>query len=170
MLLILALGVACQADQGTAAAYRTTGASKDKPLQYLLDKYLQPYPDELTVLATPKDTAILAAMKAYNAGDYAAAIDLFPNFARNYGQVGYIHLYKGISELLADREYDAFATFQLIRADQGKAFQISDWYLTMNYVGFNNVYEARRKLEAIIATKGYPLAEAQALLKALPQQ
>lgn len=143
----------------------------EKPLAHLLERYLKPYPDKLSALANPeKDTLIIAAMKAYNAGSYAEAIELLPNFATSLEQASYIHLYKGISELLVDQEYDAFKSFQRIQAAQENIFEISNWYVAMNYVAYNNVYEARQKLEAIVADNAYGAAEAKDLLNDLPEK
>lgn len=161
--------VACKSESKPANS-NTSPKMQEKPLGHLLERYLKPYPDELTAIIDPAQAPeIVAAMEAYNAGRYEEAIDLFPNSARTMDQAGYIHLYKGISELLADKEYDAFKTFQLINSTMGKAMEISNWYLIMNYVGFNNVFEARRKLEATIAAGAYPGETAQDLLDDLPE-
>ena len=162
----------CGSDQATDGTTENASAESaaEKPLGYLIDRYLKAYPDELTAISdSEKAPEVFAAMEAYNAGRYAEAIDLFPNYAQSKEQAGYIHLYKGVSELMADKEYDAFKTFQQINSSMGKAMEISNWYLTLNYVGFNNVFEARRKLESIIAAGAYPGETAQALLDDLPE-
>ena len=169
MLGLFAITTACKNDSSSSSA---TGADhSEKPLGHLLDRYLKAYPDELTAISQdPRDSLIITAMKAYNAGNYEEAIALFPNSARSLEQAGYIQLYQGISQLMADKGYDAFNTFQRIQASMGKPFEISNWYLVMNYVNFNNVYEARQKLEKIVAEGKYPTEEAKALLKDLPKQ
>lgn len=142
----------------------------DRPLQHLLDEYLEPYPDKLTAISNPeKDTAVFQAMEAYNAGRYAEAIDLFPNMATSMEQAGYIKLYQAISQLMADKEQDSFTGFQRMRSKMGKPFEISNWYLALNYIAFNNPYEARQKLEEIIADGAYPTEQAKALLEDLPE-
>lgn len=171
LLFLLAAGLlfatsACK-NGGTAG-----NANKpDRPLNHLLERYLKPYPDELSAISqSDKDTAIINAMNSYNAGRYEEAIALFPNSARSLEQAGYVQLYQGIAQLMADKEYDAFETLQRIQSSMGKPFEISDWYLTLNYVAFNNVYEARQKLEKIIAAGAYPGDDAKALLKDLPKK
>ena len=154
----------------TSCGSNNSEAEEEKPLAHLLDRYLEPYPDELTALVDPaKSPEVIAAMEAYNAGRYEEAIGLFPNHAQSIEQAGYVQLYKGISEILAGKEYDAFQTLQNIRSMMGKPFEISNWYLVMNYVGFNNVFEARRKLESIIEAEAYPTEKAKALLNDLPE-
>lgn len=160
---------ACKSDN-QASAGSSTVSNDDKPLGHLLDRYLKPYPDELTAITdATKVPEIIAAMEAYNDGRYEEAIGLFPNHAQTIEQAGYVHLYKGISEMMAGKEYDAFKTLQTIRTEMGKSFEISNWYLVMNYVGFNNVFEARKKLEAIVASGAYPADMAQELLNDLPE-
>lgn len=169
LLGLFAITTACKNDSSSSSA--TSADNADKPLGYLLDRYLKAYPDELTAISqNPKDSLVRVAMKAYNAGNYEEAIALFPNSARSLEQAGYIQLYQGISQLMANKNYDAFNTFQRIQASMGKPFEISNWYLVMNYVGYNNVYEARQKLEKIVAEGKYPTEEAKALLKDLPKQ
>lgn len=167
---LLLLG-ACKNESAGADTSDTASDSQQKPQAHLLERYLKPYPDELTALIDAAQAPELAAaMEAYNAGRYEEAIGLFPNSARTMEQAGYIHLYKGVSELLADKEYDAFKTFQLINSQMGKAMEISNWYLILNYVGFNNIFEARRKLEAVIAAGAYPGETAEDLLNDLPEK
>ena len=166
MLGIVAITTACKNEGGTSST-----SNEDKPLGHLLDRYLKAYPDELTAISQdPRDSMARLAMKAYNAGNYEEAIALFPNSARSLEQAGYIQLYQGISQIMANKNYDAFNTFQRLQASMGKPFEISNWYLVMNYVSFNNVYEARQKLEKIVAEGKYPTEEAKALLKDLPKQ
>lgn len=170
LLGVLAITTACKNDSNSSTSGTAIGNS-EKPLGHLLDRYLKAYPDELTAISQdPRDSLVRAAMKVYNAGKYEEAIALFPNSARSLEQAGYIQLYQGISQLMADKGYDAFNTFQRIQASMGKPFEISNWYLVMNYVGYNNVYEARQKLEKIVAEGKYPTEEAKALLKDLPKQ
>jgi hypothetical protein len=57
-----------------------------------------------------------------------------------------------------------------MRSKMGKAFEISNWYLALNYIAFNNPYEARQKLEEIIAAGAYPTEQAKALLGDLPEK
>lgn len=166
LLGIVAITAACKNEGSSSSA-----SNDDKPLGHLLDRYLKAYPDELTAISqAPQDSLIRTAMKAYNAGNYEEAAALFPNSARSLEQAGYIQLYQGISQIMADKNYDAFNTFQRIQSSMGKPFEISNWYLVMNYVSFNNVYEARQKLEKIVAEGKYPTAEAKALLNDLPKQ
>lgn len=166
LLGFLAIATACKNDSSSASSNNA-----DKPLGHLLDRYLKAYPDELTAISQdPRDSLVRTAMEAYNAGKYEEAIALFPNSARSLEQAGYIQLYQGISQIMADKNYDAFTTLQRIQVSMGKPFEISNWYLVMNYVGFNNVYEARQKLEKIVAEGKYPTEEAKALLKDLPKQ
>ncbi len=169
-LSLLTITTACKNDGSSTTAASTVDHS-EKPLEHLLQRYLKAYPHELTAISqNEKDSAILVAMEAYNAGRYEEAIDLFPNNARSLEQAGYIQLYHGISQLMANKNFDAFNTFQRIQSSMGKAFEISNWYLVMNYVEFNNVYEARQKLEKIVADGAYPTEEAKALLKDLPKK
>ncbi|MEL7421685.1 MAG: hypothetical protein AAFN81_01785 [Bacteroidota bacterium] len=166
------LYTSCGSDQAAGASSETAveEAKPEKPLGYLIERYLEAYPDELTAITdASRVPEIAAAMKAYNAGRYEEAIELFPNYAQSKEQAGYVHLYRGISQLMADKEYDAFRTFQLINSSMGKSMEISNWYLTLNYVGFNNVFEARRKLETIITAGAYPGETAQQLLDDLPE-
>lgn len=177
MTMLLAISLlslsSCKNDQSAASDEATetnASASPEKPLGHLVERYLEPYPDELSgITDSVKTPEILTAMEAYNAGRYEEALSLFPNFSQTMEQAGYIHLYKGVCELMLGREYDAFTTLQRIRSNMGKAFEVSNWYLVMNYVGFNNVYEARRKLEDIIEKGHYPADKAQELLEDLPE-
>lgn len=134
----------------------------------LLKEYLKPYPDELSALLTPRDTAANEAMAAYNAGRYEEAVAKFPNFARSLEQAGYIHLYRGISELATGKDQDAYITFGRLQSGMGKPFEISKWYIALNYLSFDNTYETRKKLEALVAEKGHNTAEAKSLLDKLP--
>lgn len=145
-----------------------TDIFKDYPQFEVLKEYLKPYPDHLTSIAPNNAVEVKAAMTAYNDGQYEAAIDTFPNYSRRPEQIGYIHLYKGISYLMAGKENDAFKTFQLIRSGQEPAFEVSEWYRALCYVAYNNIYEARRKLEAIVANGTYGKEDAVELLDVLP--
>lgn len=165
---------ACKNDQAASGEATATASDAteqvEKPLGHLVERYLKPYPDELTAITdAEKVPEIPKAMEAYNAGRYEEALALFPNFSQTVEQAGYLHLYKGVSELMLGKEYDAFKTLQTIRTNMGKAFEISNWYLALNYVGFNNVYEARRKLEEIVANDAYPADMAKDLLNDLPE-
>lgn len=154
MLVVLVMG--CTPD------YKP-GDSKE-----LLKEYLKPYPDELSAILTPRDTAANEAMAAYNAGRYEEALAKFPNFARSLEQAGYMHLYRGISELATGKDEDAFVTFGRLQSSMGKAFEVSKWYIALNYLSFDNTYEARKKLEALVAENGYGTDDAKSLLKKLP--
>ncbi len=146
------------------------GCAADKPAdsKELLKEYLKPYPDELSALLAPTDTAANQAMAAYNAGRYEEAVAKFPNYARSLEQASYIHLYRGISELYTGKDQDAYVTFGRLQSEMGKPFEVSKWYIALNYLSFDNTYETRKKLETLVAENGYGTAEANSLLKKLP--
>lgn len=158
MAIVLgALMMGCQAD------YKPGDNKK------LLADFLKPYPDELTALLSPSDTAATKAMAAYKAGRYEEAATLFPNYARSLEQASYIQLYQGISELAAGNDQAAFITFGRIQSgNSAKVFDASKWYIALNYLSFDNTYETRKKLEAIVAENGYGANDAKALLEKLP--
>ena len=174
--LITFFSVACGGDAATDtsspqdARNPESAQAVDRPLQHLLDEYLAPYPDQLTAMSDPqKDTAVFVAMQAYNAGRYAEAVDLFPNSAKTIEQAGYIKLYQAVSILLAGRDQDALTDLGRITERLGKAYEISQWYLALNYVALNNVFAARRILEDIVANGAYPTERAKELLEDLPE-
>ncbi|MEL7220700.1 MAG: hypothetical protein AAGJ93_05230 [Bacteroidota bacterium] len=154
-------------DTGTATS-TLEAVYLNYPQADVLSKYLKPYPDQISSAVPPNSVELKAAMDAYNAGEYQAAIDTFPNFSRKPDQVSYIHLYKGISFLMTGQEHDAFNTFQFIRSNNQEAFEVSEWYRALCYVAYNNIYEARRKLETIVANETYAKEEAAELLEVLP--
>lgn len=157
-----------ESDTTTAHAAPSKGVYDDYPQAKLLKQYLQPYPDHLTDAAPAEAKEVRAAMAAYNAGQYQAAVDTFPNFSRRPELIGYIHLYKGVSLLMNGKEHDAFMTFQLINSKQQPAFDVSEWYRAMCYLAYNNVYETRRKLESIVEKGTYGKENAAELLDILP--
>lgn len=177
LIFVVALGIlfttsSCK-NEGAASDGETTEIKNKRPkaITKLLKTYLKPYPDKLTAIAEPgKDDVILQAMEEYNAGRYEDAIELFPNSARSLDQAGYIQLYQGVSQLMAGKDYDSFETLQRIQSSMGMAFEVSNWYLALNYVAFDNIYEARQKLEKIIAAGAYPGDEAKDLLDDLPKK
>lgn len=143
-------------------------AYADYPQATALKDYLRAYPDQISAELSDRDIEFKVAMTAYNAGQFQAALDTFPNFTHSPKDAAYIHLYKGISQLMVGEEQESFKTFQRIRAAQEEAFAVSEWYVALNYVAFNDVYAARRKLESIIEKKAYGMEDAKAILDVLP--
>lgn len=173
LLFVSCLLVACQSESNNDPNLPAAAAVEGKKLGEQLATYLRPYPDEITPLyKTVRDREdTTPAMEAYLAGDYAKADTLFPNHASSHEMGGYVHLYQGISKLMIGQDNDAFNTFLRIRSTAGKPFEISQWYVALNYVSFGNVYEARRKLDAIIEADTYPgAAQARKLLNDLPEK
>ncbi|MEZ4985813.1 MAG: hypothetical protein R2795_12400 [Saprospiraceae bacterium] len=159
-ILLVGVFTACKPDKGNF---------QDKEQGHLLHKYLKPYPDELTALLLPSDTVTLKAIDAYNTGQFENAAKSFPNYARNLEQAGYILLYKGISELMTGNDNEALITLQRIQTKMGESHSISQWYLALNYLSFNNVYEARQRLTKLADSQLFGHDLAKQLLKELPE-
>lgn len=141
---------------------------EEKLFVYLLDCYLEFYLDEFIVLVDwVKLLEVIVVMEVYNVGCYEEVIGLFFNYVQSIEQVGYVQLYKGIFEILVGKEYDVFQILQNICFMMGKFFEISNWYLVMNYVGFNNVFEVCCKLESIIEVEVYFMEKVKVLLNDL---
>ena len=129
--------------------------------------YFTAYPDRVTQMSGQSEETIGAAMKAYNAGDYAAALSLFEtvpdssNFAQEVG------LYAGICNLQLEDYTTALQDFQEIMDGQGDYAEAAQWYLALSYVGLGNEAEATRLLNKIVADQAYQHTQASALLEDL---
>ena len=116
LIIFLSLGLAfnsCNSDRTAATESSQTKPNEtsqeaidpktvynDYPQAEVLQKHLKPYPDYLTSAASNSEVEIRAAMAAYNAGQYQAAIDTFPNFTRRPESIGYIHHLNSASPIL----------------------------------------------------------------------
>jgi hypothetical protein len=117
----------------------------------LFNEYFSPYSD----VATGRDSddpAFLAAMEAYNAADYSAALPHFNQFlsAAPTDQDGLF--YGGIAELAAGSPAIAIQRLEQLRGRQGIFQTAATWYIALAQLKSGSRHRARSMLEELVAT------------------
>lgn len=125
----------------------------------LVDTYYEPY--ALNIIARNGDKEALAkAEKAYQSGDYAAALPVFEQYPTNVE----VQLAKGNAAYNLGKLDLAASTFQQIASGNSIYTSTANWYLALTYLKQEKLAEAKIILQKIPNNSEY-YDKAQKLLK-----
>lgn len=92
----------------------------------------------------------IKAIKTYNQGDYAAALDEFENLIQIHPEDSRLRLYKGIADLEFGNLHRAEEELQTVRINSDTYFEEASWYLALLHVKNKNKIEAIQLLDELL--------------------
>lgn len=126
------------------------------------DQFAQHEPLALTERSSGPGQAA-AAEKAYNAGNYSAAIPLLQAYLDAQADDEQARLALGVSLLETDRDQEAIAIFKRIAEGQSSLAPYGNWYLALAAVKRGDDEAVRRFLDLIPASDAYLTKKANEL-------
>ncbi len=127
-----------------------------KPVhEQLFTQYYSPYHDVVTSKSQAERNFLLDGLFYYNTAQYDSAIDKFISGLEVRHDDQDLIFYLGSSYLAAGNHEKAIISFERLFEPGSKYYSPARWYLALAYLGANDLDEARKIFEDIIAEGGF---------------
>lgn len=138
-------------------------------LQVIFENNMKPCMNYWTTDPSYSDTVSMhmQAMKLYDKGEYALALEAFQRFEPNENEQSLYNLYTGICLLQTDFNHLAVSKFQEA-IDAGNKFeviQLSKWYLALAYLKSGRQTEATETLKKLVEVNAAQRYQAEHIIK-----